>query len=60
MVSLIVTLIIIGLVYWLVSAFLPIDSRFKQIIYVLLVIFAIVAVLGAFGVNVPFFSRLNS
>ena len=58
LISLIVTLVIAGLVMWLVQAFLPIDYRIKQIIYVLIGIFVIVAVLAAFGVNVPIFSKL--
>lgn len=56
--NLIVMLVVVGLVWWLVESFLPIDYRIKQVIYVLMGIFVVVAVLAAFGVNVPIFSKL--
>ena len=57
-INLIVMLVIVGLVWWLIESFLPIDYRIKQVIYVLMGIFVVVAILAAFGVNVPFFSKL--
>ena len=58
LISLITTLIIAGLIIWLINAFLPIDYRIKQIIYVLIAIYIIVMILSAFGVNVPILGRL--
>lgn len=46
LISIIVTLVIIGLVAWLIS-FLPLPSPFMQIIHVILVIVAILYVLSA-------------
>lgn len=56
-VSLIVSLVVIGLIYWLVSL-LPLPHPFGVIVQVLFVILAIVLVLSAFGVipagSIPF------
>lgn len=48
-VTLIVYVIVLGLLWWLVSL-LPIPAPFGQIVQVLFVLLAIVAVLSAFGV----------
>ena len=58
LITLIVTLVIAGLVMWLVQAFLPIDFRFKQIIYVLIGLYVVLVILAAFGVNVPILGKL--
>ena len=49
-VSIIVTLLVLGLIWWLIS-FLPIPAPFGQIIQVLFIILAILAVLSVFGVG---------
>ena len=49
LVTLIVYLVLLGLVYWLVSL-IPLPSPFPEIIRVLFIILAVVAVLSAFGV----------
>lgn len=58
LITLIVTLVIAGIILWLVNAFLPIDYRFKQIIYFLVVLYVILTILAAFGVNVPILGAL--
>ncbi len=58
LVTLIVTLVIIGLLIWLVEMFIPIDFRIKQVIYVLVGIYVILMVLEAFGVHVPVLDKL--
>ena len=58
LITLIVTLVIAGLVMWLVQVFLPIDFRFKQIIYVLIGLYVVLVILAAFGVNVPILGKL--
>lgn len=58
LITLIATLIVAGLIWWLVEAFLPIDYRFKQLIYVLIVLYIIVVILKALGIEVPVLSRL--
>lgn len=48
MISLIITLALLGLVYWVCST-LGVPQPFLKIILVVLVVFAILAVLNAFG-----------
>lgn len=49
-IGLVVILIVLGLIAWLVSAKLPINTTFKTIIYVVLVVIAVFLCLSAFGV----------
>ena len=56
--TLIVTLVIAGLVMWLVQAFLPIDYRIKQVIFFLIGLYVLLVILAAFGVNVPILGKL--
>ncbi len=42
LVSLIVTLIIVGFLLWLVNTYIPMDGRFKQLINVLAIIAVII------------------
>ena len=58
LVTLIVTLVVAGLALWLVEAFLPIDYRIKQVIYILIGLYIILMVLAALGVNVPILGKL--
>lgn len=44
-VTLIITLIIVGVLLYLVNAFLPMDPKFKQLVNVLVIIAAILYVL---------------
>ena len=48
-ISLIGWLIIIGLLYWLVSL-IPLPAPFPQIVQVLFILLAVLAVLSAFGI----------
>jgi len=50
LVHLCVILAVIGVIYWLVSAFLPLPNPFKQVI---LVIICIVALLFALSILLP-------
>ena len=49
-VALLVILIAIGLVAWLINAYLPLDPTVKKIINVVLIVVAILIVLAAFGI----------
>ncbi len=50
MISLVITLIVIGVLLWLVNNYIPMDGKIKQIINVVVVICVVVWLLSAFGV----------
>lgn len=50
LVSLAITLIVIGVLLWLVNTYLPMDGKIKQILNVVVVICVVVWLLYAFGV----------
>ncbi|MFZ4110996.1 MAG: Thivi_2564 family membrane protein [Polymorphobacter sp.] len=49
MISIIVTLVIIGLLLWLVNNYIPMDGKIKSILNVVIVIAVLVWLLQAFG-----------
>jgi hypothetical protein len=49
MVSLVITLIIIGVLLWLVTAYIPMDATIKKIIIVVVIICVVFYLLNAFG-----------
>ena len=44
-----IVLIVIGVLLWLVNSFIPMDSKIKQILNVVVVIFVVIWLLKAFG-----------
>lgn len=50
LISLIVTLIIVGVLLWLVNSLIPMDAKIKKILNVVVVICVVVWLLSAFGV----------
>ncbi len=50
MVSLVITLIVVGVLLWLVNTYIPMDGKIKQILNVVVVICVVVWLLSAFGV----------
>lgn len=50
LISLIVTLVVIGVLLWLVNAYIPMDGKIKKILNVVAVICVVVWLLYAFGV----------
>jgi Fe2+ transport system protein B len=50
MVSLVITLIVVGVLLWLVNNYIPMDGKIKQILNVIVVICVVVWLLSAFGV----------
>jgi hypothetical protein len=50
LISLIVTLIIIGVLLWLVNSYIPMDGKIKKILNVVVVICVVVWLLSVFGV----------
>ncbi len=49
-VSVIITLVVVGVILWLVNAYAPIDKKIKTIINVVVVILAIIWLLRVFGI----------
>jgi len=49
-IQLIVTLVVVGVIMWLVNAYIPMQNTIKQILNVVIVIVAILFVLSAFGI----------
>jgi undecaprenyl pyrophosphate phosphatase UppP len=49
MISILVTLVIIGLLLWLVNNYIPMDGKIKSILNVIIIIAVVVWLLQAFG-----------
>jgi hypothetical protein len=47
--SLIVTLVVVGVLLWLVNTYIPMDSKIKNILNVVVVILVVIWLLQAFG-----------
>lgn len=50
MLNLIIGLIVIGVLMWLVNAYIPMDARIKQILNIVVIIAVVIWLLNAFGV----------
>jgi len=50
MISLVVTLIVVGVLLWLVNTYIPMDGKIKKILNAVVVICVVVWLLYAFGV----------
>ena len=50
LISLVITLIVVGVLLWLVNTYIPMDSKIKSILNVVVVIVVILWLLQAFGV----------
>ena len=50
LISLSVTLIVIGVLLWLVNAYIPMDGKIKKILNVVVVVCVVVWLLFAFGI----------
>ncbi len=50
LVSLAITLIVVGVLLWLVNTYLPMDGKIKKILNVVVVICVVIWLLVAFGV----------
>jgi hypothetical protein len=48
--SLVITLIVVGVLLWLINAYIPMDGKIKQILNVVVVIVVVLWLLSAFGV----------
>ena len=50
LISVIVTLIVVGVLLWLVNTYIPMDGKIKNILNVVVVICVVIWLLSAFGV----------
>ena len=50
LISLVVTLIVVGVLLWLVNSYIPMDGKIKNILNVVVVICVVVWLLHAFGI----------
>jgi hypothetical protein len=50
LINLVVGLVVLGIVLWLINAYVPMDGRIKQLVNVVVVVGAVLWVLQAFGV----------
>ena len=50
LISLVVTLVVIGVLLWLVNSYMPMDGKIKKILNVVVVICVVVWLLSVFGV----------
>lgn len=50
LISLVITLIVVGVLLWLVNSYIPMDGKIKQILNIVVVICVVVWVLYAFGI----------
>ena len=50
LISLVITLIVVGVSLWLVNTYIPMDGKIKQILNVVVVICVVVWLLFAFGI----------
>ena len=49
-VSLLITLVVVGVILWLVNNYLPMDGKIKSIINIIVVIAVIIWLLQSFGI----------
>ena len=50
LISLVITLIVVGVLLWLINTYIPMDGKIKKILNVVVVICVVLWVLVAFGV----------
>ena len=50
LISLVITLIVVGVLLWLVNTYIPMDGKIKKILNVVVVIAVVLWLLSAFGI----------
>ena len=50
LISLIITLIVVGVLLWLVNTYIPMDGKIKKILNIVVVICVVIWLLSVFGV----------
>jgi bacteriorhodopsin len=49
LISLVITLVVIGVLLWLVNAYIPMDAKIKKILNIVVVVVVVLWLLYAFG-----------
>jgi hypothetical protein len=50
LISVVITLIVVGVLLWLVNAYIPMDGKIKKILNIVVVICVVVWLLSVFGI----------
>ena len=50
LISLVVTLVVVGVLLWLINAYIPMDGKIKKILNIVVVIVVVLWLLSAFGI----------
>ena len=50
LISLVITLIVVGVLLWLINTYIPMDGKIKKIVNVVVVIAVVLWLLSAFGI----------
>jgi hypothetical protein len=50
LISLVITLIVVGVLLWLVNTYIPMDGKIKKILNIVVVILVVLWLLSAFGI----------
>lgn len=50
LISLIITLIVVGVLLWLVNTYIPMDPKIKQVLNIVVIIVVVLWLLNVFGV----------
>ncbi len=50
MINLLITLVVVGVLLWLVNAYIPMDAKIKSILNIVVVIAVVLWLLQAFGI----------
>ncbi|MTW21111.1 Thivi_2564 family membrane protein [Allochromatium palmeri] len=53
LITLVITLVVVGLILWLVNNYIPMDGTIKKILNVVVIIFVILWLLSVFGLMPP-------
>ena len=50
LITLVVTLVVVGVILWLINAYIPMDGKIKRILNIVVVIVVVLWLLSAFGI----------
>ena len=50
LINLVITLIVVGVLLWLINAYIPMDGKIKKILNIVVVVVVVLWLLSAFGI----------